>query len=98
MRARLRLAAPAAAPAAAHGADAAPATAFTPDQLFFIAFAHSWASAIRPQQAVEFATNGPTSPRGRPHQRHTRQQPGFQQAFAIKGPGPMVKKDRCVIW
>jgi putative endopeptidase len=85
-------------PAAAHAADAAPAAAFTPDQLFFIAFAHSWASAIRPQQAEELVTTDPHPPADDRTNGTLANSPEFQQAFAIQGPGPMVKKDRCVIW
>jgi putative endopeptidase len=78
---------------------AAPAdTGFTPDQLFFIAFAHSWASAIRPQQAEESVTTDPHPPADDRTNATLANSPEFQKAFAITGPGPMVKKDRCVIW
>jgi putative endopeptidase len=71
---------------------------FTPDQVFFLAFAHSWASAIRPQQAEELVTTDPHPPADDRTNATLANSPEFQRAFAITGPGPMVKKDRCVIW
>jgi len=71
---------------------------FTRDQLFFIAFAHSWASAIRPQQAEELVTTDPHPPADDRTNATLANSPAFQRAFAIPAPGPMVKKDRCVIW
>ena len=50
--------------------------AFTPDQQFFLAFAQSWAGAIRPEQAQEMVTTDPHPPARVPHQRHSLQQPG----------------------
>jgi putative endopeptidase len=78
--------------------NAEPEAAFTPDQMFFISFAHSWASAIRPQQAEELVTTDPHPPAADRTNGTLANSPDFQRAFAIKGPGPMVKKDRCVIW
>jgi putative endopeptidase len=71
---------------------------FTPDQQFFLAFAHSWAGAIRPQQAEELVTTDPHPPADDRTNGTLANSPDFQRAFAIEGPGPMVKKDRCVIW
>jgi putative endopeptidase len=73
-------------------------TGFTPDQLFFIAFAHSWASAIRPRQAEELVTTDPHPPADDRTNGTLANSPDFQRAFAIMGTSPMVKKDRCVIW
>ncbi len=81
---------------AAHSAGAD--DGFTPDQQFFIAFAHSWASAIRKQQAEELVTTDPHPPADDRTNGTLANSPDFQRAFAIEGPGPMVKKDRCVIW
>jgi putative endopeptidase len=89
---------------AANEAGDAPAAAdpsmggFTRDQVFFIAFAHSWASAIRPQQAEELVTTDPHPPADDRTNATLANSPEFQRAFAIPAPGPMVKKDRCVIW
>jgi putative endopeptidase len=71
---------------------------FRRDQAFFIAFAHSWASAIRPQQAEELVTTDPHPPADDRTNATLANSPEFQRAFAIPAPGPMVKKDRCVIW
>jgi putative endopeptidase len=80
-------------------AGAADATGgFTPDQIFFIAFAHSWAGAIRPQQAEELVTTDPHPPAEDRTNATLANSPEFQRAFAISAPGSMIKKDRCVIW
>jgi putative endopeptidase len=66
--------------------------------VFFIAFAHSWGSAIRPQQAEELVTTDPHPPADDRTNATLANSPEFQRGFAIPAPGPMVKKDRCVIW
>jgi putative endopeptidase len=71
---------------------------FTPDQLFFIAYAHSWASAIRPQQAQELVTTDPHPPAEYRTNATLANSREFQAAFKIPDSSPMVKKDRCVIW
>jgi putative endopeptidase len=73
---------------------------FTPEQRFFLAYAYSWASNIRPELArrlaitdphplPKFRVNGPLA-----------NFPAFAQAFNCKEGDPMVRaeKDRCVIW
>ncbi len=64
-------------PRSASGAESGAEREFTPEQQFFIAYAHSWASAIRPQQAQELVTTDPHPPARIPHERHPRQQPGI---------------------
>ena len=59
---------------------------FTPDQLFFIAFAHSWAGAIRPKQAEEMVTTDPHPPAEDRTNGTLANSPEFQRAFAISGP------------
>jgi putative endopeptidase len=71
---------------------------FTADQQFFLAFAHSWAGAIRPKQAEQMVTTDPHPPAEDRTNASLANVPEFQRAFSIKGPGPMVKADRCVIW
>jgi putative endopeptidase len=71
---------------------------FTPDQQFFLAFAHSWAGATRRQQAEEMVTTDPHPPAEDRTNATLANSPEFQRAFAITGPSPMVKTDRCVIW
>ena len=85
---------------ALHANEAPPVSmgGFTPDQMFFIAFAHSWASLMRPEQAEELVTTDPHPPADDRTNGTLANSPDFQRAFAISGPGPMVEKDRCVIW
>jgi len=81
--------------AAAH-----PATAreFTPDQQFFLAFAHSWASVTRLKQAEKMATTDPHPPAEDRTNGSLANSPDFQAAFGISARSPMVKAHRCVIW
>jgi putative endopeptidase len=73
---------------------------FTPEQRFFLAYAHNWATNMRPEYArllvnndphplAKFRANGPLS-----------NMPEFAQAFQCKAGDPMVRpeKDRCQIW
>ncbi|MFN2597867.1 MAG: M13-type metalloendopeptidase [Pyrinomonadaceae bacterium] len=73
---------------------------FTPEQRFFLAYAHGWATNIRPELArlltnvdphplPKFRVNGPLS-----------NMPQFAAAFQCKEGDAMVRaeKDRCVIW
>ncbi len=72
----------------------------TPEQRFFMAYAYSWATNIRPERArllaqtdphplPKFRVNGPLA-----------NVPAFAAAFKCKADDPMVRaeKDRCVIW
>ena len=59
----------------------------TPEQQFFIAFAHSWADVVRPEQARESVTTDPHPPA----EYRT-------NATLANSPSPMVKVPRCVIW
>jgi putative endopeptidase len=72
----------------------------TPEQRFFLAYAYSWATNIRPERArllaqtdphplPKFRVNGPLA-----------NFPAFAAAFNCKEGDPMVRaeKDRCVIW
>lgn len=73
---------------------------FTPEQRFFLAYAHNWATNMRPEYArlqvtrdphplPKFRANGPLS-----------NMPQFAEAFKCKAGDPMVRpeKDRCQIW
>jgi putative endopeptidase len=89
-----------------HGVPAAPGAAlasgtaqeFTPDQLFFIAYAHSWAGELRAEQAQELVTTDPHPPMIYRTNGILANSPEFQQAFGIAGRSPMVKPERCAIW
>jgi putative endopeptidase len=73
---------------------------FTPEQRFFLAYAHNWATNIRPEYArflvnqdphplAKFRANGPLT-----------NMPQFAEAFQCKAGDPMVRResDRCQIW
>jgi len=70
----------------------------SPDRLFFIAFAHSWAGQMRPEQAQELVTTDPHPPAEFRTNGTLANVPEFQAAFAIPAGSPMVKRERCVIW
>jgi putative endopeptidase len=71
---------------------------FTSDQQFFIAYAHSWAGAVRPEQAEVMVTTDPHPPAQYRTNATLANSREFQSAFGIPDSSPMVKKDRCVIW
>ena len=71
---------------------------FTPEQRFFLAYAHNWATNMRPEFArflaaqhphplAKFRANGPLS-----------NMPEFAEAFQCKAGSPMVRAKRCQIW
>ena len=68
------------------------------DQEFYLAFAHSWAGQMRPEQAQELVTTDPHPPAEFRTNGTLANDPQFQAAFAIQNPSPMVKAKRCVIW
>ncbi len=71
---------------------------FSTDQRFFIAFAHSWAGLMRPEQAQELVTTDPHPPAEFRTNGTLANDAEFHAAFGISIPSPMVKRDRCVIW
>jgi putative endopeptidase len=84
---------------AAEGYKQAPRVAnMTPDQQFFLAFAHSWATNIRPERARQdllsdqhppaiFRVNGTLA-----------NVPAFQHAYSIPANGSFINKMPCTIW
>ncbi|MGO9038795.1 MAG: M13 family metallopeptidase [Steroidobacteraceae bacterium] len=80
------------------GAASAAHQEFTPDQQFFIAFAQSWAGAIRPQAAQELVTTDPHPPDEYRTNATLANSPEFQAAFGIPDSSPMVYAPRCLIW
>jgi putative endopeptidase len=71
---------------------------FSVDQQFFLAFAHSWAGQMRPEQARELVTTDPHPPAEFRTNGTLANDAEFQAAFGIPLPSPMVKSARCVIW
>jgi len=71
---------------------------FTPEQRFFLAYAHNWATNMRPEYArfivnqdphplAKFRANGPLSNKSE-----------FAEAFQCKTGSPMVRTKRGQIW
>jgi putative endopeptidase len=75
-----------------------PGTDFTADQSFFIAYAHSWAGAMRPEQQQEMVTTDPHPPPVYRTNGIVADMAEFQTAFGIPASSPMVRAQRCVIW
>jgi len=77
-----------------------PVAGFTPDQVFFLAFAQSWCSVRRPEQARTYAAVDPHSP---PHWRVNgplSNLPAFAEAFSCPVGSPMVRTGpkHCQLW
>jgi putative endopeptidase len=72
--------------------------AYSSDQQYFIAFAHSWAGQMRPEHAQEMVTTDPHPPDEFRVNGTLVNDPEFQAAFGIPDLSPMVKGGRCVIW
>jgi putative endopeptidase len=68
------------------------------DRGFYIAFAHSWAGMMRPEQAQELVATDPHPPADFRTNGSLANDAGFQAAFAIPDGSPMVNGKRCVIW
>jgi putative endopeptidase len=85
-------------PASAITASAAASGGFSPDQQFFIAYAHSWAGAMRPQQQQEMVTTNPHPPPIYRTNGIVADVAEFQAAFGISSSSPMVRPQRCIIW
>jgi putative endopeptidase len=68
------------------------------DREFFLAFAHSWAGDMRPEQAQEMVTTDEHPPVEFRANGTLANSPEFQSVFGIRAPSPMVKRPRCIIW
>lgn len=71
---------------------------FTPDQLFFLGFAHVWAMNIRPEEAQRLVLIDPHPPAVWRVNGTLVNLPEFQKAFLIPDNCPMVNPQRAVIW
>ncbi|HET6724939.1 MAG TPA: M13 family metallopeptidase [Gammaproteobacteria bacterium] len=71
---------------------------FTPEQQFFLGFAHVWASNIRPQAARLQVTVDPHPPAKYRVNGTLANMPQFQKAFHLPDSSPMVNKQVCKIW
>ncbi len=71
---------------------------YTPDQQFFISYAHIWANNIRPEQAHNLIMIDPHPPTQYRVNGTLANMPEFKAAFGIPETGAMVNKKRCVVW
>lgn len=71
---------------------------YTPDQQFFLSYAHVWANNMRPQQALNLITVDPHPPTMYRVNGTVANMEQFQTAFQIPLKSPMVKAPRCMIW
>ncbi|MGB9430243.1 MAG: M13 family metallopeptidase [Gammaproteobacteria bacterium] len=70
----------------------------TPDQQFFVGFAHFWATNIRPEEARRRVTIDPHPPAQYRVNGTLANLPQFQQTFNVPVGSAMANKQRCVIW
>ena len=68
----------------------------TPDQQFFLGFAHVWANNIRPEQARLYIITDPHPPAMYRVNGTLANMSAFQAAFGV--PDDRMNKPRCVIW
>jgi putative endopeptidase len=71
---------------------------FTPDQQFFISFAHIWANSMRLEQAINLATIDPHPPYKYRVNGTLANIPEFKEAFGLPENSTMVNQKKCVIW
>lgn len=71
---------------------------FTPDQQFFLGFAHVWAGNMRPEEARNRLTTDPHPPMTLRVNGTLANMPEFQQAFPVSKPGLMRNANQCLIW
>jgi putative endopeptidase len=78
----------------------APIAGFTPEQAFFVGYAQSWCTAIRPEYARLRATTDPHSPAQWRVDGPLSNLPEFQKAFSCPAGSKMVRAggSRCEVW
>ena len=69
---------------------------YSPDQQFFLSFAHFWGQSLRPEQARMYAASDPHPPGKNRVNGTLANVPQFAQAFG--GAVPATAPKRCVIW
>jgi putative endopeptidase len=70
----------------------------TPDQLFFLSMAHTWANNTRPEQARNLITTDPHPPGLWRVNGTLANMPAFQAAFHLDDNRFMANRHRCIIW
>lgn len=71
---------------------------YTPDQVFFLSFAHVWASNARPEEERLRAITDPHPPPRYRVDGTLANLPEFQAVFQVPAGSPMVHEPRCDIW
>ncbi len=71
---------------------------FTPDQQFFLSFAHTWANNIRPEKAHNLILVDPHPPTQYRVNGTLANIIEFKHAFSVPDHSPMVNSTPCVIW
>jgi endothelin-converting enzyme/putative endopeptidase len=73
---------------------------FTPDQVFFLAYAQSWCAIVRPEQARHDAADDYHSPPKWRVNGPLSNLPAFQEAFSCPADSAMVRSgsERCALW
>ncbi len=71
---------------------------FTPDQQFFLSFAHIWANNIRPEFSHNLTLVDPHPPAQYRVNGTLANSPEFKRAFSVPDNSPMVNIKPCVIW
>ncbi len=71
---------------------------FTPDQQFFLGYAHIWASNITPEEARRRVATDPHPPAIDRVNGTLANLPQFQTAYHVPKNSPMANRHRCVIW
>lgn len=78
--------------------NAKPIAGFSPDQQFFLGFAHVWAGNIRDEEARQRITTDPHPPMYLRVNGTLANMPQYHKAFLINQPGAMRRAQQCVIW
>ena len=78
--------------------DAKESDGWTPRQKFFLSFANSWCTQVRPElMRTQVLTNPHSIPKYRVNN-VVSNMPEFQQAFSCKKGTPMVRASQCRVW
>jgi endothelin-converting enzyme/putative endopeptidase len=80
------------------GVNAADLDGFTPQQRFFLGYAHIWCGLARPEYERRQAATNPHSTGRYRVNGVVSNMPEFQKAFACKADAPMVRRDPCKVW
>ncbi|CAN7995505.1 unnamed protein product, partial [Ixodes hexagonus] len=75
-----------------------PGLNLTSDQLFFVSFALTWCTNIRPKQLVSQIHNDPHCPARHRVNEPLKNTEEFSKAFSCPETSRMNKKDKCVLW